>query len=105
MFDKNKEDKRELELKGLPIIPENTTEKFFKITIEEVEKTEVAKIKNQYSNKDTGKICNSWDDGEKIEADIFTGETEINTRETKIYEQEVKNLDVANLVVYINRVK
>lgn len=85
----------------------------YKITISKVIKEEVEKTREGYFNQETAEEIDwsKWyklDEDEKknyIKREVPTGETEINEREEKIYEQEVNDLDIGEVAVYINRAR
>lgn len=83
----------------------------YKVTIEEINEREVEKTEEKVFNKKTGDII-SWSkwyalsDEEKEDYDkrqIPTGVVETETSEKKVYEQEVEDLDLGELAIYINR--
>lgn len=70
----------------------------YKITISEITEKEVPKT----DYKNTGK---KDEKGNPIYDYIETGKTEISRDERNVYEQEVENLDIGELAIYINRAK
>ncbi len=85
----------------------------YKIVISEVREFEVRDTAEVHVHKKSGESIgwSSWynlDDGEKKNYEKrkeFTGKVERQKEETPIYEQEVSDLNVAELAVYINRAR
>lgn len=85
----------------------------YKITISEVDEVRIEKTTEQIFHKETGKKIDwfKWyklSDEEKENYDrrqIPTGEIEIEQNEKKIYEQEIAELDIGELAIFINRAK
>lgn len=100
---------KEVEVRGIPKIPEYAERTFYKVTIEKVTKKEVAEVSECFVDLETGEVINSsWkkEDGHKYKHVKFpTGDTETKTQEVKIYEQELESLDIGDLAVYINRTR
>lgn len=86
----------------------------YKITISEVNEQEVKKTEEVIVHKKTGEVI-SWskwyemkDEDKKAEyarKREFTGEVEVESKEKTIYEQEINDLDIGELAIYINRAK
>lgn len=70
----------------------------YKITISEITVEEVPEIDYRNTHKKDK-------EGNEIWADVETGQTEIKTNEREIYTQEVEDLDIGELAIYINRSK
>ena len=90
---------------------ETTVRKIFRVTISEVSKTEKEKTETKYIKDgkiiDWSKWYNLTDD-EKLEYTTInqpTGEIERDEIEEKIYKQDLENLDIQDLAVYLNRVR
>lgn len=90
---------------------EKVTREIFRITISKVSKTEQEETETQYVKG--GKIIswNDWyslDDEEKkkyIKTEKPTGKIERDESAEKLYEQDLEELDIRDLAVYLNRVK
>ena len=70
----------------------------YKITISEIEETESEGSEYKNTNKKDG-------EGNDIYGYVKTGKMEKETSEKTVYEQTKHDLDIAELAIYINRVK
>jgi len=70
----------------------------YKITISEITEEEVSETEYKPTGKKNEK-------GEEIWADIKTGKTKIEKNEREIYAQELDDLDIKELAIYLNRAK
>ena len=110
-LNKNDEGKVDLNLYD----PKIETTRSFKITIEEVVRTETEEMEGKYINSETGEIISSYDYEYKDEykekqeefkkVNLPTGERSVNEKSTKIYEQEKSDIDISDIAMYINRSK
>ena len=95
--------------------PKVETSRTYKITIEEVIRTETEEVETKYVNKNTGEVISSYDYGYKDEykekqnefeeVELPTGKRSINERQTKVYEQEKDDIEIADIAMYVNRAK
>lgn len=85
----------------------------YKIEISVVKEEEHQKTAEVYVNDKTAE-CLSWTQWYSLEQDqkkafrkseTPTGETEVNRREDSVYVQEVEDLDIGELAVFINRAR
>lgn len=84
----------------------------YKITIEEIEEKEREKTKTAYVDLATEKVIDIAEvlkrdkegRGDSYESrEMLIGEKEVHVTTRSIYEQELVDLDVADLAMYINR--
>ena len=89
--------------------------KIYKITIEEINRIEKNKTQEMFFHiTDKEKNGLTWFEHHKLSneeqqnfyaTEIQTQEIEIKETTQKIYEQEIVNLDIGELAIYINRAK
>ena len=108
MFKKENENK-EIEIKGIPEIPEDSIESSFKLTIERVTKSKTVSTSSFFIDLETGEVIKepyNKKEGSKYERITYpTGDISTSTSEEKLYEQELNSLDIGELATYINRVR
>lgn len=95
--------------------PKVNIRKTFKVTVSELVTVEKEHVEKKYIHRETKKVISSYDfryevkeeeEKAKYQAiDLPTGVIGSNTEETELYSQKKEDLDVADLSVYINRVK
>ena len=89
--------------------------KLFKITIEEINRVEINKIEKRFFHRnDKEKKELTWYEHHNLPEEeqknyyakeIETQETEIKETEQTIYEQELTDLNIGELAIYINKAK
>ena len=90
---------------------ETVTKKIFRIVISEVSKTEKEETETKYIKDGEIIDWSKWyklTDEEKLEYTSVqqpTGEIERGEIEEKIYKQDLEELDVRDLAIYLNRVR
>ena len=70
----------------------------YKITISEIVEKEVPEVKYQDTHKEDDK-------GKEIWEYVETGKNIIERKEKEIYAQELQDLDIGELSIFINRVR
>ena len=101
-------EKKEITITNLPNIPEDNERISYKITIERVTTREIAETTSIYVGDDgkTYKYSHNIPEGiEYKNVKVFTGDIDISRKERAIYEQELNDLDVGEMSVFINRAK
>lgn len=96
---------------NLPQIPEKRVEYSYKLSIAKVTKTIKPKTEDRYFDKKTGEQIewSKWydlSDEEKkqyAKHKVFTGDFETDRDTHNLYEQEMQDIDISDIAMYINR--
>lgn len=93
----------------VPDVPVATEEQLFVIEVKSVVRTKKPKIETKYKDVVSGQIKHhQWDreEGKEYqEITLFNGEFEYSDKSEQIFRQEKTNLDISDLVLYINRAR
>lgn len=111
MFDKKIEYPEDLPLLENDRVSRRT---FFKVTIEKVEEVTKPQTEEKYLHNETKKIISGYGYRNEIEKDsqkdylpvkVETGGRSIDSNSKDIYEQKFDEMDVSEIVLFLNRTK
>jgi len=95
-----------METKKVDKVPDDNVKTIYKIKVTAIEKTEKAETTTCYESKQDGHLVDrSYDKKDHHDyksISVLTGDTNISTKEDKVYEQTVDELSVADLAKFIN---